>query len=326
MSNEPQHIVVQKVGDPGVMQLQALNNGPVPGGHARVAVAAAGVNYLDVYHRSGQYDRPVPFTPGMEGAGTVVEVGEGVTELSVGDRVAYATVPGSYATHVDAPADKLVTIPEGIEPEQAAAVMLQGLTAHYLIEAGRPLASGDTVLVHAGAGGVGHLLVQIAKLRGARVIATASTEEKRSFAAEVGADSVLDSTALSEDDVRQAADGPVDIVYDGVGKTTFDISLAVLRNQGVLVLYGAASGMVPPLDTGRLAAGSLVLTRTTLGHFVATRQDLQRRADDVLGWVAGGQLKVRIDSRFTLEDAPAAHTHLESRQARGKVLLDIGQT
>ncbi len=325
MSNEPQHIVVQKVGDPGVMQLQALDLGDVPAGHVRVAVTAAGVNYLDVYHRSGQYDRPVPFTPGMEGAGTVVEVGEGVTDLNIGDRVAHATVPGSYATHVDAPADKVVTLPAEIEPEQAAAVMLQGLTAHYLTEAGRPLAAGDTVLVHAGGGGVGHLLVQIAKLRGARVIATASTEEKRRFATELGADHVLDSTSLLEDAVRQAADGPVDIVYDGVGKATFDTSLGVLRTQGVMVLYGAASGMVPPMDTGRLAAGSLVLTRTTLAHFVATRADLQRRADDVLGWVADGQLKVRIDSRFALEDAPAAHAHLESRQARGKVLLDIGR-
>lgn len=325
MGSTVSRIVVDHTGGPDVMRLLETGLEPLAADHVRVDMAAAGVNYLDIYQRSGQYPRPTPFTPGFEGAGTVVEVGASVDAPAVGDVVAFAMAPASYATVVDVPAWRAVVVPAGVEPATAAAVMLQGMTAHYLSETAGPLARDVTVLIHAGAGGVGHLLVQLARERGATVIATASTEEKRSFAADMGAAAVLDSTSLSADAVTDAAGGPVDIVYDGIGQATVDLDLEVLAVRGALVSFGAASGPLPPLDPDRLGVKSLVFTKTSLAHFVATPEEISRRAGDVLKAVADGALDVRIDSSFPLAAADEAHTRLESRQVRGKVLLSIDE-
>lgn len=326
MTGAATRIVVRRTGGPEVLEVDAFEPGDLAPGSVRIDVGAAGVNYLDVHHRDGQYDRPTPFTPGMEAAGIVAAVGPDADGVAVGDRVAFAMAPGAYASVVDVPAARVVPLPAGVDVATGAAVMLQGLTAHYLTEAGRPLAGGDTVLVHAGAGGVGHLLVQVATLRGARVLATASTPQKRAFAETLGAAAAFDSAGPIADAVAEATGGDgVDIVYDGVGKATFDVGLQVLRPRGALVLYGQASGAVPPVDTGRLAARSLMLTRTSLPHFIATREELRRRAEELLDWVDDGHVRVRVDARFPLEDAPAAHAHLESRRARGKILLVPGE-
>lgn len=318
-------ILVDQPGGPEAMRLGELP-APTPGpGEALVAVAASGVNYIDVYHRSGVY--PIeqrPFVPGMEAAGTVRAVGPGVTSLAPGDRVAYAGLRGSYAEQATVPAEQLIRIPAGIAFEQAAALMLQGMTAHYLACDTWPLKSGDTALIHAGAGGVGLLLTQLAKARGATVIATVSTPDKERLSREAGADHVLRYTAcdFAEETRRLTAGRGVDVVYDSVGATTFDRSLSCLRPRGMLVLYGASSGQVPPFDPQRLARqGSLFVTRPSLADYTASREERERRANDLFAAVAQGTLRLRIEHTYPLAEAARAHRELESRATTGKLLL-----
>ena len=317
-------IRVHAHGGPEVLQYEEVPQ-PVPGrGEALVRIAAAGVNYIDTYHRRGLYKVPLPFTPGVEAAGVVEAVGPEVSEVQVGDRVAYTGPLGAYAEYAVVPASRLVELPEAIDFPTAAAVLLQGMTAHYLTHSTYPLKPGDTALVHAAAGGVGLLLVQVAKMRGARVIGTVSTEEKAALAKEAGADEVILYTRQDfEAEVRRLTDGRgVEVVYESVGKDTFDKSLNCLAPRGYLVLFGQSSGPVPPFDPQVLnQKGSLFLTRPTLQHYVATREELLQRAGDVFGWVASGRLKVRVDSTFKLEEAAEAHRRLEGRQSAGKILL-----
>jgi NADPH2:quinone reductase len=298
---------------------------PEPGdGEARVKIEAIGVNFIDVYQRTGQYKPALPFTLGQEAAGIVDAVGAGVADVKVGDRVAYASVMGAYAEYAVVPAWRLVPIPNGIRAQQAAAVLVQGLTAHYLAMSTFPLKSGDVALIHAAAGGTGALLVQIAKRCGARIIATVGSEDKALVAKQAGADDVIIYTETDfEPVVKHLTDGKgVNVVYDSVGLTTFDKSLNCLKRRGMMVLYGQSSGAVPPLDPQVLnAKGSLFLTRPTLGHYVADRAELLQRANDLLAWMQSGELKVRIDSTFPLAKTADAHRHLESRKAIGKVLL-----
>lgn len=302
---------------------------PSPGsGEALVRTAAIGVNFIDTYRRSGVYPVTLPHVPGDEGAGVVVAVGADVTEVSPGDRVAWADgSSGSYAELTTVRAERLVRVPEGVAQDVAAAVMLQGMTAHYLVDATFPVRAGHTVLVHAGAGGVGLLLTQLARARGARVLATVSSAAKAELAAAAGAeviryDEMADLATDLPARVRELADGGVDTVFDGVGRTTFDASLASLRPRGGLALFGGASGQVPPVDLQRLnRAGSVYVTRPTLGHYVATRAELEARAAAVLGAVADGSLDVRIGARFPLAEAADAHRALEGRATTGKVLL-----
>ncbi|HYL06756.1 MAG TPA: quinone oxidoreductase [Thermoanaerobaculia bacterium] len=317
---------VHQVGGPEAMVYEEVDD-PRPGpGQAVVRIEAAGLNFIDVYHRTGFYKLPTPppFTLGQEGAGTVTAAGDGVSEPAVGDRVAFCGVQGSYAELAAVPAARLVKLPEGVSTRQGAAVMLQGVTAHYLACTIRPLQHGDACVVHAAAGGVGQLLVQIAKLRGARVFATVSTEEKAQLARECGADEVILYTRQDfEAEVKRATEGRgVQVVYDGVGRTTFDKSLACLAPRGLMALFGQSSGAVPPVDPGRLAAGgSLFLTRPTLFHYIATREELTARAGDLFGWLAAGKLQVRIGAELPLRNAAEAHRALEGRQTTGKVLL-----
>lgn len=317
-------IRIHEFGGVDVLRYEELPE-PEPGpGEARVRLEAAGVNFIDIYHRTGQYKGALPLTLGQEGAGVVEAVGPGVTGVRPGDRVAFASVQGAYAEQALVPADRLVPVPDDVDTRDACAVMLQGLTAHYLAYSSYALRPGDTALVHAAAGGLGLLLVQIARRRGARVIGTVSTEEKAQLAREAGADEVIRYT--EEDFVeatRRITGGRgVDVVYDSVGKTTFDGSLACLRPRGVLVLCGQSSGAVPPLDPQRLnAGGSLFLTRPTLAHHIATRDELLMRAGDLFRWMRRGELRVRIDRTFPLEQAGAAHQALESRATQGKLLL-----
>jgi len=293
-------------------------------GEARVKIEAAGVNFIDVYHRNGVYPGQLPITPGMEGAGVVDAMGPGVSELKPGDRVAYAMYQGSYAEYAVVPAWRLVPIPDGVDTRSAAAVMLQGMTAHYLSHTTYPLRPGDTALVHAAAGGVGLLLVQLAKRRGARVIGTVSTGEKARLARQVGADEVILYTQTDfEAETKRLTDGAgVNVVYDAVGVTTFDKSLNCLNPRGYMVLYGASSGPVSPLDPQVLnAKGSLFLTRPSLGHYVADRAELLSRAGDLFEWMVVGELQVRIDQTFSLSEAAEAHRYLEARKTQGKLLL-----
>jgi NADPH2:quinone reductase len=319
-------IRVHEFGSPEVLRYEEAPI-PEPGdGQVRVKVEAAGVNFIDVYHRTGQYPVELPFTPGVEAAGVVDAVGPGVADLNVkeGDRVAYAMQLGSYADYAIVPAWKLVPLPDDLDTRQAAAVMLQGMTAHYLSYSTYPLQPGETALIHAAAGGVGQLLVQLAKRRGARVIGTVSTEEKARLAKEAGADEVILYTQVDfEEEVRRLTAGRgVDVVYESVGRDTFDKSLNCLRPRGYLVLYGQASGAVPPLDPQVLnAKGSLFLTRPSLAHYVADREELLWRAGDLFEWIAAGELDVRIDKTFPLAEAAEAHRYLEGRQTKGKVLL-----
>ena len=298
---------------------------PDPGeGEARVKIEAIGVNFLDIYQRIGRYQGSPPFTLGQEAAGLVDAVGQNVTDIKAGDRVAYASVQGSYAEYAIVPAWRLVPIPAGVDVGQAAAAMVQGMTAHYLALSTYPLKQGETALVHAAGGGTGQLLVQVAKRCGARVIGTASTEEKAALAREAGADEVILYTQADfEAEVKRLTNSVgVEVVYDSVGKDTFDKSLNCLKRRGTMVLYGASSGAVSPIDPQILnAKGSLYLTRPYIGHYTADRAELLGRANDVFNWIAKGELKVRIDKTFPLAEAAEAHRYLEGRQSKGKVLL-----
>ena len=295
-------------------------------GQVLVALEFAGVNFFDVYQRAGTYPIPVPFTLGTEAAGIVVAVGSDVSDLKCGDRVAYQGVQGAYAQRTLAPADRLVRLPDSVSIRTAAALMLQGLTAHYLSTSTYSLKAGDTALVHAAAGGVGLLLCQIAKLRGARVIGTVSTEDKAALARGAGADHVILYT--QQDFVAQTKrftdNRGVEVVYDSVGRTTFDQSLNCLAPRGLLVLFGQSSGAVPPFNPQVLnQKGSLYLTRPTLAHYVATRAELLRRAEELFDWLRGDKLSVRVDRVVPLKDVAEAHRALESRETTGKVLLKI---
>jgi NADPH2:quinone reductase len=300
---------------------------PVPGPHqALVKVAAAGVNFIDVYFRTALYKADLPITLGNEGAGTVEAVGAEVTEVAPGDRVAWAMARGSYAEYAVVPATMLVKIPSHVDFNAAAAAMLQGMTAHYLTHSTFALKSGDTCLVHAAAGGAGGLLVQMAKMLGARVFGTVSTEEKARIAREHGAEEVIRYTEQDfEVEVKRHTGGRgVDVVYDSVGRTTFDKSLGCLRPRGMLALFGQSSGSVPPLDPSILnTKGSLFLTRPSLGHYLLTRDEVLWRAGDVLQWIDAGKLKLRIDHVYPLADAAQAHRDLEGRHTAGKLVLSI---
>lgn len=316
-------IRVEAVGGPEALELKDVPD-PVPGeGEVRVKLAASGVNFIDVYKRTGAYKAPTPFTPGEEGAGVVDAVGSGVSGVSEGDRVAYAMHQGSYAESAVVPAWKLVKVPASVDLKLAAAVMLQGMTAHYLAYSTYPLKQGDKCVVHAAAGGVGLLLTQIAKRLGATVYGTVSTEEKAELARKAGVDHAIRYTEVDfAAEVKRLAGGGVDVVYDSVGKDTFDLSLSCLRPRGMMVLYGASSGAVPPMDPQRLnAGGSLFLTRPTLAHHMATREEIAWRAGDLFSWMAEGKLDVRIGETHRLADAGTAHDRLTGRKTTGKVLL-----
>jgi NADPH2:quinone reductase len=298
---------------------------PSPGpGEVLIDVEAIGVNFIEVYHRVGLYTLPRPFTLGAEAAGVVRAVGDGVVELQKGDRVVSQSVKGAYAERAVVAADKAVKIPNGVSTKQAAAVWLQGLTAHYLATTLFPLKRDDRALVHAAAGGVGLLLCQIAKKRGAFVIGTASTDEKRKLAHEAGADETIDYTTqdFAAETKRITNGAGVNVVYDSVGKTTFDKSLDCLVLRGMMALFGQSSGPVPPFDPQILnRKGSLFLTRPTLNHYIATREELISRSDELLGWVQSGGLNVRIGAEFRLDQAADAHRALEARKTTGKVIL-----
>ena len=298
---------------------------PTPGpGQVLVKIHSIGLNFIDVYFRTGLYKSSLPFVPGMEAAGTVDAVGEEITDLNPGDRVAYAGIIGAYAEYAIIPAERLIRIPDGIDYETAAAAMLQGMTAHYLAFSSFPLRKGETILVHAAAGGVGLLLIQIAKRIGARVIGTVSSEKKAELAMSAGADHVILYTQSDfEQEVKAITSGKgVDAVYDSVGQATFEKGLNCLRPRGMMVLFGQSSGPVPPINPGILnPKGSLYLTRPGIGHYTATRDELAWRAGDVLDWVLDGSLKIRIDRAYPLKEVGQAHQALESRQTAGKVLL-----
>ena len=314
-------IVVTRFGGPDVLELRE-ESAPQPGaGQLLVDAEAIGVNYRDIYEREGTYGGTPPLVAGVEGAGTVAAVGPGVTEVSVGDRVAWSAAPGSYAQQVLVDVDRTVPVPEGMSTEVAAAAVLQGMTAHYLATSTYPVQDGEAVIVHAAAGGVGLLLTQIVKMRGGRVIGTTSSEEKAELARGAGADEVVPYDSF-EDRARELTGGEgVAAVYDGIGRATFDQSLAALRPRGYLVVYGAASGPPPPVDVARLNAGSLFLTRPTLQHYSASRAELLQRAEDVFGWIAAGKLEVRIGGRYALEDARKAQEDLAGRATTGKLIL-----
>ena len=317
-------IQVQKTGGPEVLTLVDLPAPKPKSNEVIVKIAASGVNFIDVYFREGRYPAPLPFVDGQEGAGTVTEVGAEVKSLKPGDHVAYSNVLGSYAEYAAVPADKLVKVPAGLDDQQAAAAMLQGMTAHYLVYSTYPLKKGETTLIHAAAGGVGLLLVQMAKNIGARVIGTAGSEEKARLAKDAGADEMIVYTKQDfEAETKRLTGGKgVDVIYDGVGKSTFDQDLNLLRPRGYLVLFGGASGAVPPFDPIKLSQkGSLFLTRPSLMHYVATREELEKRAGDVLGWIAAGKLNLRIEHKYKLADAQQAHRDLEGRKTTGKLLL-----
>jgi NADPH2:quinone reductase len=317
-------IRVHAPGGPEALRYEDVEQ-PVPGsGQVLVKIEAAGVNFVDVYQRTGHYKVPVPFTLGQEGAGSVTAVGPGVTDPKVGDRVAYATVLGAYAEYAVVPADRVVVLPDGVSVKQGAAAMLQGLTAHYLATSTYTLKPGDACVVHAAAGGVGLLLCQIAKLHGARVLGTVSTREKAALARGAGADEVILYTEQDfESEVKRLTSGAgVQVVYDSVGKTTFEKGLSCLARRGMMVLYGQSSGPVGPFDPQVLnQKGSLFLTRPTIVHYIATRAELLARAGDLLGWIQRGRLNVRIDRELPLAQAAEAHRLLEARKTTGKVLL-----
>ncbi|MDY7099921.1 MAG: quinone oxidoreductase [Actinomycetota bacterium] len=317
-------VTVSENGGPEVLEWSEVDDPAPAEGTVVVELAAAGLNYIDTYQRSGLYTIPLPYTPGLEGAGTVVEVGEGAGSSSVGDRVAWTGVLGSYAERVAVPVSAAVPVPDGVDLEVAAATMLQGMTAHYLACSTFPLEEGHRCLVHAGAGGVGLVLIQIAKLRGAEVFTTVGSAEKAELARGAGADHVILYRDEDFGDAveRIAGPRPLHVIYDGVGKLTFDRGLEVLRPRGMMVTFGNASGPVDALTPLRLSqGGSLFLTRPTLGDYTATREELEWRAGELFGWIAGGRLDIRIGERHPLADATEAHRRIESRATTGKVLL-----
>ncbi|MFD1149517.1 quinone oxidoreductase family protein [Saccharothrix hoggarensis] len=320
----PKAVVVRTTGGPEALEFTDVEAKSPGAGELLVDVAAAGVNFIDCYHREGRYPLPLPFGPGLEGTGRVSAVGPDVTGFAVGDRVAWAQSIGSYAEQAVVTARDAVPVPDGVDDETAGALLLQGLTAHYLIASTYPVREGDTVLVHAAAGGVGLLLVQLAKARGARVIGTVSTAAKEELARAAGADEVIRYDLVDfAPEVRELTGGEgVAAVYDGVGATTFDGSLASLRPRGVLALFGGSSGPVPPVDPMRLNhAGSVFLTRPSLGAHVATREELEWRAGELFAAVADGSLTVRVGGRYPLAEARRAHEDLEGRRTTGKLLL-----
>ncbi len=315
---------VSQSGGPEVLHYEDVPD-PSPGtGEALVKTEAIGLNYIDTYHRTGLYPLDLPFIPGLEAAGIVKAVGPDVKDLQVGDRVAYSGVPASYAEYVAAPEAKLVRLPEGVDTQIGAAAMLQGMTAHYLAHGTYPLKAGDTALIHAAAGGVGLLLVQMAKKCGARVFGTVSTAEKARLATDAGADEIIRYTQQNfEAEVERLTGGQgVDVVYDSVARTTFEKSINCLRPRGLLALFGQSSGPIEPFNPAILSQkGSLFLTRPTLVDYTATRDELLQRAGDVLGWIQSGDLNLRIDRTLPLSEATEAHRLLEGRQTKGKVLL-----
>jgi NADPH2:quinone reductase len=317
-------IRIHQFGGPEALQYEDVPDPAPKPGEALIKTEAAGVNFIDTYQRSGLYKVPLPAILGQEGSGTVSAVGAGVTSVKVGDKVAWTGILGSYADVHAVQADRLVALPDGVTTKQGAAIMLQGMTAHYLATSTYPLKPGDTCLVHAGAGGAGLLLTQIAKLRGARVITTVSTDEKAQLSRGAGADEVILYTKQDfEEGVKQFTGGKgVQVVYDSVGQTTFAKSLNCLAIRGTLVLFGQSSGSVPPIDPQVLnQKGSLYLTRPTLVHYIASRADLEQRAADLFGWIAAGKLRLRTEFEFPLKDAQEAHRALEGRKTTGKVLL-----
>jgi NADPH2:quinone reductase len=317
-------VVVTEHGGPDVLVVQNREIADPGPGELLVEVAASGVNFIDVYKREGRYPTEPPFVLGDECAGRVVAVGAGVSGVRVGDLVATAAGRGTHATHALLDAATAVSVPDGLDPQLAAAAMLQGMTAHYLVNSTYPVRAGETVLVHAAAGGVGQLLVQLAKAKGARVIATAGTAEKARIAEGLGADEVIryEEVADLAAAIRAVAPEGVAAAYDGVGKATFEASLASLRRRGMLVLFGAASGPVPPFDLQRLnPAGSLFVTRPTLGHYVADREELAWRAGEVLGAIGDGSLRLSVGGRYSMDDAAQAYRDLEGRATTGKLLI-----
>jgi len=320
-------IRVHSTGGPEVLAYEADVPTPQPGaGEVLIKVSVAGVNFVDVYNRVGRYPQTLPFTPGVEAAGVVETVGAGVTEFKPGDKVACYIGSGCYAEYVVAPVARVVAIPAGLDDKAAIAGLVQGLTAHFLSHDTYPIKSGDTVLIHAAAGGVGLVLTQMAKRLGAHILATVSTEAKAQLAREAGADEViLYSQVDFESEVKRLTDGKgVACVYDSVGKTTFDKSLNCLRPLGYMVLYGASSGAVPPFDPITLMGkGSLFLTRPTLAHYIATPDIMRKRTDEVFGWIASGALKVRAEHTYPLAEVAQAHRDLEARATTGKLLLVV---
>jgi len=317
-------IRVQHTGGPEVMELVEVAAPSMKANEATVKVSVAGVNSIDGQFRDGRLRTPLPFTPGQEGAGTVIAVGAQTKAVKVGDRVAWSGVLGSYAEYVSAEEDHLVPLPAELTDQQAASVMMQGLTAHYLVNDAHKLKAGETALVHAAAGGVGLLLVQMARAVGARVIGTASTEEKAQLAREAGAGDVIVFTKQDfETEVKRLTGGKgVEVVYDGVGKATFEKNLNVMKLRGMLVIFGMSSGAVPPVDPAKLSEkGSLYMARTTLAHFTATREELLARTSSLFGMIAEGNLKVLIGKTYPLVEAAAAHRDMEARKIAGKLLL-----
>ncbi|MEV4312330.1 quinone oxidoreductase [Actinocrispum sp. NPDC049592] len=318
----PRAVLVRQTGGPEVLELADVAVGDPGEGEVEIAIDAAGVNYIDTYHRSGIYPMETPFGLGIEGAGRITAVGAGVSDFTVGDRVGWFDGRGSYAERIVLPTAKLVPVPEGIDDETAAALLLQGVTAHYLLTSTYPVKEGDPILIHAAAGGTGLLLVQLAKARGARVLATVSTPEKEKLAREAGADEVVGYEDFDKA-AREFTDGVgMAAVYDGVGKTTFDKSLASVRRRGYMVLFGASSGPVPPVDPQRLnAQGSVYLTRPTSRDFTVTPEEVRWRTGELFEAVLAGKLKVRVGAKYPLADARQAHEDLQGRKTTGKLLL-----
>lgn len=317
-------IQIRKTGEPDVLLCEDIPQPEPAAGEALVKIEAVGVNFIDIYHRSGLYPLALPAMPGLEGAGAIEALGADVTGFNVGDRVAWTSYLGSYAEFAAVPETKLVRIPDGVDSVTAAAAMLQGMTAHYLAFSTYQLTEGKTALVHAAAGGVGLLLVQMAKRAGATVIGTVSTEEKALLAQNAGADHIILYTKTDfEAETRRLTNGRgVDVVYDSVGAATFEKSLNVLRPRGMMALFGQSSGPVPPFDLGELnRKGSLFITRPSIFHYIAERRDLVDRAGDIFRWIEAGELNVRIDRTLSLAEAAEAHRLLASRQTAGKVLL-----
>ena len=325
MTDTARALVVPRTGDSSVLEVREVEVTPPGPGQVQVEVAAVGVNFIDVYQRQGVYPLETPFVSCSEGAGTVTAVGEDVTDVAVGDRVAWGEGLGAAATLANRDVADLVPVPDGVDLEVAAAAMLQGMTAHYLVNSTYAVGPGTVALVHAAAGGVGQLLVQMVTAKGGAVVATAGSEEKLAIARDLGARHAINYTEVEDlaAEVRKANDGNgVDVAYDGVGKSTFDASLASLRPRGMMVLFGGASGQVPPFDIQRLnREGALFLTRPTLGRYVATRDELLERGTSVLGDIAAGILKIAIGGRYPLDRAAAAYDDLEGRRSTGKLLL-----